>query len=155
MTESEGFVRVIPVMGRREESAAVSKVRSVAAQQAAVSAAHHADGVLDEADRLAADRGGLPGVAGNRLGTIERVRDLAIARLGEMAVERPDHQDEPPAMPLRDPPRLRWGPGGAANETPLEADEAKNAKPEIVVQRQQGGELLAFARFANPHTMVA
>ena len=47
------------------------------------------------------------------------------------------------------------GPGGAAGETPLEADQAENAKPEIVVQRQQGGELLAFARFAKPHAMVA
>ena len=58
-----------------------------------------------------------------------------------MAVERPDHQDETPAMPPRDQPRFRRRPGGAAGETPVEADQAENAKPEIVVQRQQSGEL--------------
>ena len=81
--------------------------------------------------------------------------DLSIARFGEMAVERADHQDEPPAMPPREKPRFRRRPGGAAGETPLEADQAENAKPEMVVQRQQGCELLAFARFGKPHTMVA
>src|SRR5271165_650157 len=144
-----------PRHGPQEQSAAVSKVRSVAAQQAAVSAAHHADGVLDEADRLAADRGGLPGVAGNRLGTIERVRGLAVARLGEMAVERPDHQDGTPAMPPGDQPCFRRRTGDATRETPLEADQAENAKPEMVVQWQQGGEPLAFARSGKPNTMVA
>jgi hypothetical protein len=58
-------------------------------------------------------------------------------------------------MPLRDQPRLRWVPGGAADEMPLEADQAENAKPEIVVQRQQSGEPLAFLGFAKPHAMVA
>ena len=47
------------------------------------------------------------------------------------------------------------GPEARPIETPLETDQAENAKPEMVVQRQQSGELLAFARFAKPHTMVA
>ncbi len=81
--------------------------------------------------------------------------DLAIARFGEVAVERADHQDETAAMPPRDQPRLQRRTRRAADETPLEADQAEDAKPEVVVQRQQGGELLAFARFGKPHTMVA
>ena len=81
--------------------------------------------------------------------------DLAIARVGEMAVERADHHDEPPAMPPREEPRFRRRTRRAAAETPLEADQAEDAKPEMVVQRQQGGELLAFARFAKRHPMVA
>jgi hypothetical protein len=140
MTEWEGLVRVIPVAGRRAEAAAVSRsCDSVAAQQLAVSAAHYADSVLDESDCLAAYRGGLPGVARNRLGAIERIGDLTIARFGEMAVERADHQDETAAMPTGDQPCFRRRTRRAAGETPLEADQAENAKPEIVVQRQQSG----------------
>ena len=78
-----------------------------------------------------------------------------ITSVSEMAVERADHHDEPPAMPPREKPRFRRRTRRAAGEMPLEADHAKNAKPEMVVQRQQGGELLAFARFAKPHPMVA
>ena len=81
--------------------------------------------------------------------------DLTIARFGEMAVERADHQDETAAMPPRDQPRFRRRTRRAAGETPLEADQAEDAKPEIVVQRQQSGEPLAFLRFAKPHAMVA
>ncbi len=131
---------------RRGESAWSRGRVSVAPQQLAVSAAHHADRVLDEADRLAADRGGLPRVARNRLGTVERMGDLTIARFGEMAIERPDHQDEPPAMPPRDQPRFRGRTRSAADETPLEADQAEDAKPEFAVQRQQSGDPLALSR---------
>ena len=129
--------------------------RSRPRSRLAVSAAHHADGVLDEADCLAAYRGGLPSVARNYLGAIERIGDLTIACFGEMAVERADHQDETAAMPPGDQPCFRRRTRRAAGETPLEADEAEDAKPEIVVQRQHSGEPLATLKFAKPHAMVA
>jgi hypothetical protein len=72
-----------------------------------------------------------------------------------MAVERADHQDETAAMPAGDQPCFRRRTRRAAGETPLEAEQAEDAKPEIFVQRQQSGEPLAFLRFANPHAMVA
>ena len=153
MTEWDGRVRVIPITGEGRRWS--RRCGSVAAQQLEVSAAHHADGVLDEADRLAADRGGLPSVARDRLGAVKRMGDLAIAGVGEMAVERADHQDEPPAMPPRDQPSFRRRTRRAADETSLEADQAEDAKPEIVVQWQQGGKLLAFAYCGKPHAMVA
>ncbi len=80
--------------------------------------------------------------------------DLAIARFGEVAIERADHQDETAAMPPRDQPRFRRRTRRAAGETPLQADQTEKAKPEIVVQRQQSGDPLALSRCAKPHAMV-
>ena len=81
--------------------------------------------------------------------------DLAIAGIGEMAVERADHQDEPPAMPPCEEPRSWRRTRRAAGDMLLEAHQAEDAKPQIVVQRQQGGKLLAFANFVKRHAMVA
>jgi hypothetical protein len=72
-----------------------------------------------------------------------------------MAVERADHQGETAAMPAGDQPCFRRRTRRAADKTPLEADQAENAKPEIFVQWQQSGEPLAFLRFAKPHAVVA
>jgi hypothetical protein len=142
--------------GRRGETAAVLRVRvSRRAAGCGIRRASCGRRPGRGGDRLAANRGGLPSVARNRLGAVERMGDLAIARVGEMAVERADHHDEPPAMPPREEPRFRRRTRRAAGETPLKADQAEDAKPEIFVQWQQRGEPLAFLRLAKPHAMVA
>ena len=54
-----------------------------------------------------------------------------------------------------DLPCFRRRTGGAPGQTSLEADEAENAKPKIVVQRQQGCEPLTCSNVAKPQVMIA
>ena len=108
---------------------------SVAAQQLAVTASHHPDRVFHETDRLTADGGCLPSIPRDGLGAVERVGDLTIARVGEASVEGADHQGETLAMTPGDLPCLWQRTGGTPGQTSLEADEAENANPKIIIQR--------------------
>jgi hypothetical protein len=45
--------------------------------------------------------------------------------------------------------------GGTPGQTSLEADEAENANPKIIVQRQQGCELLTCSNVVKPYVVVA
>ena len=79
------------------------------AQQISVSAVHCGDGVPNEADRLPADGRHLPLIDRNGTGSVESLRDLAIACAIEMTVERADHQDEALAETAGDGPGARNG----------------------------------------------
>ena len=140
---------------RAIESQAGMSDTSVAAQQLAVTASHHADRVFHETDRLTADGGCLPRIARDGLGAVERVGDLTIARVGEVSVEGADHQGETLAMTPGDLPCLWQRTGGTPGQTSLEADEAENANPKIIIQRQQGCELLICSNVAKPQVVVA
>jgi len=153
MTESESLVSGAP-KGAIESQAGMSDA-SVAAQQFAVTASHHPDRVFDETDRLTADGGCLPRIPRDGLGAVECVGDLAIARLGEAGIEGADHQDETLAVTPGDLPGFRQRTGGTPGQTSLEADEAENANPKIIVQRQQGCELLICSNAAKPQMVVA
>jgi hypothetical protein len=153
MTESEGLVSGAP-RGAIEREAELSDA-SVAAQQLAVAASHHPDRVFHETDRLTADGGCLPRIPRDGLGAVERVGDLTIARVGEVSVEGADHQDETLAMTPGDLPGCWQRTGGTPGQTSLEADEAENANPKIIVQRQQGCELLICSNVAKPQVVVA
>jgi hypothetical protein len=128
---------------------------SVAAQQLAVTASHHPDRVFHETDCLTADGGCLPRIARDGLGAVERVGDLTIARVGEVSVEGADHQGETLAMTPGDLPGFWQRTGGTPGQTSLEADEAENANPKIIIQRQQGCELLICSNVAKPQVVVA
>ena len=153
MTESEGLVSGAP-RGAIERQAEMSDA-SVAAQQLAVTASHHPDRVFHETDRLTADGGCLPRIPRDGLGAVERVGDLTIARVGEVSVEGADHQGETLAMTPGDLPGFWQRTGGTPGQTSLEADEAENANPKIIVQRQQGCELLICSNVAKPQVVVA
>lgn len=45
--------------------------------------------------------------------------------------------------------------GRASCQTSLEADEAENAKPKVIVQRQQGREPLTRSNVAKPQVLIA
>jgi hypothetical protein len=45
--------------------------------------------------------------------------------------------------------------GGTPRQTSLEADEAENANPKIIVKRQQGCELLTCSNVAKPQVVIA
>ena len=128
---------------------------SVAAQQLAVAASHHADRVFHETDRLSANGGCLPRIPRDRLGAVEGVGDLTITRVGQATVEGADHQGETLAMTPRDLPGFWQRTGGTPGQTSLEADEAENANPKIIVQRQQGCELLTCSNIVKPQVVVA
>src|SRR5690348_15866234 len=102
---------------------------SVAAQQFAVTASHDPDRVFHETDRLTADGGCLPRVPSDGLGAVERVGDLAIARVGEVSVEGAAHQRETLAMTPSDLPGFWRRTGGTPGQTSLEADVVTNANP--------------------------
>ena len=54
---------------------------------------------------------------------------------------------------VSDAPRQRTG--GTPGQTSLEADEVENANSKIIVQRQQGCELLICSNVAKPQVVVA
>jgi len=54
-----------------------------------------------------------------------------------------------------DLPRFGQWTGGASRQTSLEADEAENANPKIIVQRQQGCEPLTRSNIAKPQVVIA
>ena len=128
---------------------------SVAAQQLAVAASHHPDRVFHETDRLTPDGGCLPRIARDGLGAVECAGDLTIARVGEVTVEGADHQRETLAMTPGDLPCLWQRTGGTPGQTSLEADEAENANPKIIVQRQQRCEPLTCLSVAKPQVVIA
>jgi hypothetical protein len=81
---------------------------------------------------------------------VECVGDLAIARVGEVSVEGADHQGETLAMTPGDLPGFWQRTGGTPRQMSLEADQAENANPEIIVQRQQGCEHLICSNMTKP-----
>lgn len=140
--------------GAIERQAGMSNA-SVAAQQPAVAASHHPDRVFHETDRLPANGGCLPRIPRDRLGAVEGGGDLTIARVGQATVEGADHQGETLAVTPGDLPCLWQRTRGTPGQMSLEADEAENANPKIIVQRQHGGELLTCSNIAKPQVVVA
>jgi hypothetical protein len=59
------------------------------------------------------------------------------------------------AMTPGDLPGFWQRTGGTPGQTSLEADEAENANSKIIVQRQQGCELLICSNVAKPQVVVA
>jgi len=104
---------------------------------------------------LAADGGCLPRIPRDGRRSEERTGDLTVARVGEVTVESADHQGETLAMTPGDLPCFGQRTGGTSCQTSLEADEAENAKPKIIVQRQQGCELLTRSNVAKPEVVIA
>ena len=124
-------------------------------EQLAIAASHHPDRVFYETDRLTADGGCFPRITRDGLGAVERVGDLTIGRVSEVSVEGADHQGETLAVTPGDLPGFWQGTGGTPGQTSLEADEAENANPKIIVQRQQGCELLICSNAAKPQVVIA
>jgi len=72
-----------------------------------------------------------------------------------VAVEGPEHQDETPAVPPGELPGFGKRTGGAPRQASVEADEAENANPKIIVQRQQGCDPLSRLNVAKPQVVVS
>ena len=137
MTESSGVGSDTPA-GRGDALAA-------AAQQLAVITFHGDGGVLDEADRLAAEGGRLPSVASDGAWPMDGLGDLAIARSGQMPIKRANHQNEAPAQACRDRPGAWNGACRTAVKATSKAQQPGEAERDIVVQRNKRGHSCAKA----------
>src|SRR5216683_7336145 len=116
------------------QSGALVSPLAAAAQQFAVAAFHSDDGVLDEPDRLTANRGRLPGIPGHGSRPIKRQGNFTIASLGLMAVEGANHQDKALTQARGQVPSSRKGSRCLARETTLQAQQTGNTEQNSFIQ---------------------
>lgn len=101
---------------------------------------------------------GMLPVAGRHLGDLrieENRADLAIAGTGAAAEDRAQHEGEPLALKLGQVETARTRPGGFADQQPMEAFDALDTEPEIVVERDQNGHPRCRCGVRQPETMIA
>jgi hypothetical protein len=125
------------------------------AEQPAITAFHCPNGILNEPYCLAADRGGLPGIASDSLRAEERIGDLSIAGASEVAVERAQHERQTSEVTRGDAPALRQWAGGASRKAPLKTNERSDPKGEAIVEDDHCRQLVAYRGAGKPQAMIA
>lgn len=130
---------------------------STDAEQLAIVAIHHGDAVADQTHDERARRRHFPVARGKPGGILapQLGRDLAVGRAVLPQVHRAEYQVEPCQPISGEWPAARQRPRRPAEQAAVEAQQARNTRDEILVERDNGSERPARLRIAQPKPMLA